>query len=496
MFALFLLSAVLPALARGSKVEDTPRKVVEIDVRDRFDDPVQKLGEVTLRFTHVNPLRYEIRFARDAEEFAPPNLAVVGFIPGLTSVAEDAGKAEEKAAGDKASTKAMIERAAMVSGATPSQTGSPADQATKAQVEKKFQEVATAFGDLSERVRASLEAAASTIKTKRDTLESIQELVRYSDALLDTQTGLSELVATAHELAEQAKFALERKLPSSKNLLREMVGLELDLEALRDRDGWSLWWADTANSSRYRDLKDGLSALAKQLEPLEKEGALRKEADGLDAALTAWRPVLAKLNAQSFEIERPQHCDFPFFKKREYTFTLTTVDRLQSDPTKALSSQAIAKVICLPVVVPSAGLSVGGVNERKFGFIQTADGSGGVKSTIGIDSESDKDISALALLNARLLSFGSQGRHGFYISAGTELNLGDSLEGDRIGYVVGASLSLSRRLFVTLGIESKRKRELAGGFAEGDDVPEGLSSPPTRQSWSFGGFLGVTVALN
>ncbi len=498
--------ALLLALAVISvtPADASPSRTRRIDLSVQHEDPVKVLDAVTLVFDNVNPLRYAVTVTFDSNELDGFDLSKVGLIPALSAVAASGGegKSAELSSTDAETMKKIqaasgvvqISRNLAAVAKQPQSEGKEQKEKEK-EIESRLRESAKKFNELQTKIATALADSEASLRSKQSVREAIEELVRHSDFLITTGDGRSEVVKTARELGEDAKNALACKPKSPVPLLEGIGQIEKKLRSLLQMDGWSGWQVHTRNSSRVRDLEEGLTALQSQLKPLEKQGALRKEADGLDAWLRAWRTVLAQVRADSFEIQRQQRCDFPLVKKREYNYKIVRIDRLQNDPSEALSVSTVAQVTCLPTLTVSAGIGLGKVAEREFGFVQASDGTGGVKNTIGLTSDSERNIAALALINARLLSFGSQRSYGFYLSAGTLLNLGDSLEGDRVGYVLGLSLSVGRRLFVTLGAEGRRVRELADGFALGADVPTGLNEVPTTKGWDFGSFLGLTVRL-
>ena len=81
------------------------------------------------------------------------------------------------------------------------------------------------------------------------------------------------------------------------------------------------------------------------------------------------------------------------------------------------------------------------------------------------------------------------------MSAGTVLDL-DNPESDlSLGYMLGLTLSIKDDFFVTVGKQAIRIPELAGGFALGDPVPQGLEEPPLEQEWDISWAVALTYKL-
>ena len=474
-----------------------------IDARDTFKDPVQLMGPAGICVTNVNVLRYAVTISHDTDVSDAPDLSPIGLIPGLKA----AKKAVESTS---AETKAKVEAgAAAASMDRGTATGDPSGQKKgfKARcdvepVEGEFKLFAAEFQRLAQEVSQQVSEGENAAKAKKGVLDAIEELVEQSDTILGQEKGADDLSRAAGKQAERAKKALSRKVPRVTDLLGKIESALRSLNRFsKKRECFSEWYRLGENEKRFEGVLEGVQGLAEKLKPLGPEGKLRKQVVNLDAALSAWKTVLASLKPESFTVRRCQPCDFPFLRKREYAISLTKRDRLETDPKKVFAPVEIARITCLPSLVPSAGISIGGVDERRFGVIQgraEMEGDGGeveLQRQIGVEAESSEDLAVLALINARLGTWGEDRRYAWYLSGGTQVNLGDSLEGDRIGYVLGVSMSFWRSFFVTLGVEGKRVRSLTGGFEIGDPAPMNLTQPPVVKEWQLDGFFGVTIGL-
>lgn len=140
-----------------------------------------------------------------------------------------------------------------------------------------------------------------------------------------------------------------------------------------------------------------------------------------------------------------------------------------------------------PPISLSAGFGFSTIDEVKFVRQIGADG----KNHFGRELNSNFKATAVVLLNAhirRIQRFNST----FAVSVG----LGFTNRDDTTSYefIVGPSLGfLNNRFFITAGYSAARVPRLAGGFNEGDLVPDNLADPlPTQKNFQSGAMFAFT----
>lgn len=118
---------------------------------------------------------------------------------------------------------------------------------------------------------------------------------------------------------------------------------------------------------------------------------------------------------------------------------------------------------------------------------------------ISTKTRSDPTVAATAVIHTELWSWRNEvgaspslrgTAIGVHFTAGAALQL-DGGSDMPIRYLAGLSLSLQERLFLTVGWQLHRVTRLAGGFEDGQQVPDELASPPTRSEMDGG--LSFTV---
>jgi hypothetical protein len=62
--------------------------------------------------------------------------------------------------------------------------------------------------------------------------------------------------------------------------------------------------------------------------------------------------------------------------------------------------------------------------------------------------------------------------------------------------VAGVSFSIRRLIFITpFALHFGRVNKLAGGFKEGDVVPDSIATPPIEKAWKVGYTGGITFRI-
>jgi hypothetical protein len=288
----------------------------------------------------------------------------------------------------------------------------------------------------------------------------------------------------------------------------------------QELEGFPSWRKLPGNGDRYQSLVDGITELRAVLAPLGENGDARKAFLQAKTALEERHRLLASLRQGTWSThEEPIPCGYPVFKHRETAIEISRTERFSADGKKKTEKRQLAKVVCPSAISVSWGITGADIKRQTFGYVDSLpdpepmpqDGESGGGGDPGSNGEGDGEpalikrfsaettsdplISPVGLINTRLWNWqwcGGRLAGGLHLSAGAALDLDSPDSGVTLGYVVGLTFSFQDRYYLTAGWTTHKVETLAGGFALGDPVPDGLTEPPTETSWADGFSLSVT----
>lgn len=331
----------------------------------------------------------------------------------------------------------------------------------------------------------------------------LRNLVEISDGILQGPDGAASLAAEVVAVREVISSALDieapdpNKLKASEAKLKE---LEKDLMQLpRVFSCFKEWYDERENADRYRTLEeDGVAEVAALIKSFKEDSPALTKVKSLRAELDGWKLVLGGLGAASFRIEKSLDCKYPFNQKKTTTLKLNLVDRLakKDDKNRELTKKVVT-VECPSAFSISTGVVVSGLPTRDFAFVQSRvtneEGKEELMEVIGLQDESEEQVGATVLVNARLWQ--ARSGYGLHASAGPVLELNNPDAAVRLGFVLGLTFSIKQDFLITAGAQLGRVKTLNGGFELGD--PKGdLQSIPVQEKWQSDWALMLTYKVN
>lgn len=439
-------------------------------------------GPRTIRPVLVNRIRYRVEVKTKATFTAGPSLALP-FIPQIPGGAGTGGGASAEDA-----TKAA-------------KRSNDLDAARRAnRAEDEFQIIREAQQELIAR-RADIQDTISPLladtKTARDATEGF---VRESDALLAGNNGVDVVLARLPDLITKIQNA-EGVWPDAaiNRFLADVDIWETELGRISDVQ----WLKD--NKERVDAVKDRFQELRDSVTALSRNGAADGPAARFDEAqkvLAQWKAIFTDAQQKQKEyFELPDvdvGCGFAFDQNKETVVKLVKQDRLAAEATT--TEQELITVVCSSPFSVSGGFGFSTINEREFVFVQstkpvTENGqtTQQVIQRFGFKNNSSFRPIPLLLLNTRIYEWSDTTALHLSGGAGVDIKTGEA--GTDVEFIVGPSISFKRSLFLTAGLHVGRVPKLAGGFAVGDEVPEGVDEPPVEKAWKPGFIFALTYKL-
>ena len=123
---------------------------------------------------------------------------------------------------------------------------------------------------------------------------------------------------------------------------------------------------------------------------------------------------------------------------------------------------------------------------------QAVPNSTGTQNVLVVNGNSHWNPAGAALLNYRLVNFDWGPQLGVSASTGPVFKFGSSPEVSAFGWFGGLSLSISRRLFLSAGMQLGQFADFPKGFAEGTAIPSGFGTLNPTTRWTSKFAFGVT----
>lgn len=223
------------------------------------------------------------------------------------------------------------------------------------------------------------------------------------------------------------------------------------------------------------------AAIGRGIEEVEQAHAAASE------TLGAWKGEIEKLASgyeELLERYRAIQADHEAFvdvhslgRKRKPTRYAVEIRRTRLDGGKKTEEIEVGEIdVGRSRFSISGGLGVSFATEREFGRQSGLLDDGEVDDVFAVTSRSEEELGLVVQLNARL---NSSEAWAFHWSLGTGAGAGE----DDLSFFTGPSFAwVDDQLFFTLAYHQRSVRELAGGFAVGDAIPEAVKDPlPLRE---------------
>lgn len=478
-------------LVAAVRTDAKSTRTVDVDTSILRDKPARVRGPAKLDFKNLNPLRYEIRIGTAVKISDEIVLGLPGLIPDLPSAVAPGAADPAETPGFMAEMRDAEEPALRALDLKSVKSATSAASRVRA-----LQQILHVAVTQLLTYRASATEAAAALNDQGNALGF---LLARSDDVLRTPGGDGHLAEQVAKLVCDITTALgNARWPDAKNLGRSkaaIAGVVEQLESLpKTAPDFVAWYSQTTHSDSYKELVEKAKQALVTVDALLPGGDAEKQFATTQSHLRRWAGLLSGFkSAAAFSATTEVKCGVPFLSEREFTYELVKRDRTAADPAKSEKHEPLVTVECLPAVSLSGGVAVSGHNVQDFEFTTFSDGAGGSYNGFGVTNRGGHNVRAIALLNTRLGTFTNEGAWALHLSAGTVLDGGTT--GTQLGYVFGPSISVNDHLWLTGGVEYLKLPRLAGGFSEGDPVPEDVATPPVESSWRQSWFLAVTFKL-
>ena len=438
--ALSVTVAGLPARA-----EAQAQRVIDASVDRSTGDKIR--GPATITIKKINVLRYDVGIGVSVTFTAGPDISDLPFIPALGG--------EEKEG--VASAAGEVERL------------------------KKSSPRFTDLLDLLNRVErpyAALRASVATnMRVLASTASELSALVRVSDAVLQATNGETTLVSRAGAI--NFGPALKVTWPVAPDVLESAL---MNLQLLEGQLSTVTPTPEETQVVAY--VRARIHVLRSGLEALRDSGELATKFRDTQEDLRRWQPIVGAIvqgKESSFTRIINADCGFQFETTKESKYELVTRDRLVANAPEA--KRELVTVVCTAPLSISGGFGFSFVDEQTFALVSSKPESGNTAvAKFGSSARSTYRPLPVILLNTRIKDIDDV--WSVHASAGAVVDISTGETGTDVEFVLGPSVAMSRVFFLTAGWHWGRVSKLAGGFAEGDTVPEGVTAPPLEKSWS------------
>jgi hypothetical protein len=342
-------------------------------------------------------------------------------------------------------------------------------------------------GDLNKR-EADVAKLESDLKSVRDRVNGVSQ---DAQSFIDQSDGYdpNSILARIGELVSAIDSVTPPGLPwpDDQKVKTDLQKLDNDLVTLPSRHpkDWADWLKQGQNQATYNTVVARVQALKKYInDDLSK---FRQEWEKLIAKLRDGRAHFTGICRQgesAFVMEELVSCkDSP---PNNATYNLIRQDLAGG---KELAPIPMFTLECSHPISLSTGIAFSRLNEDEFGFenrVVQVDGNPTIDTFKVITSTKRSNFRPvpLLLINTRLWDFSPDYSLNFSFGAGVDIKTGKT--GTDIEFLLGPSLKIQDRFFVTFGTHIGRVVKLAEGFNEDDRVPGELTEVPTRKEYKAG----------
>jgi hypothetical protein len=452
-----------------------------------------------VQFKNLNTLKYRIDFSNKTTRTEGPDISSLPFLPKLTPTSTSATT--------QAGTAAPTEDTAPVI-ALSKRIGQPMDaKATiKSDFEKldeRFNKVARGLNNVETSIRTNIEEPINVAVTAiQDAHKKSVRLANSADFYLQSN-NVSGLLTEVGQTKDLVDPALRKTWPTQEitNALNNLGDLALELESLRldplspthnqdvTSEAWAAWLA--VNQDKFNRVKDRIAELTTKVNTTNNGVTAFNEAKNV---LADWQLIINNVDKQkeaAFEQEAFVSCQTDEGEGKSSKLTMSKSDRTVSNPTAV--TREVLTVNCYSRVAFTAGFNFSSLDEKEFSVVESAGSTANTTvKKFGFTNRSSFRPSPLALLNIR---FTENPVLNWHASFGAVVDL-KGQTGTDVEPIAGVSFSIRRLIFITpFALHFGRVNKLAGGFKEGDVVPDGIATPPIEKAWKVGYTGGITFRI-
>jgi hypothetical protein len=448
-----------------------------------------------VEFHNLNTLKYRFEFNTKTTRTEGPDLSTLPFLPKITpTTATAAPQANTPSPG--ANTPGVI--------ALTRRAPALADPRKKMEdelrvLDQRFNSVSRGLNGAENELRNVEEVINQRVTDLQNAHNRSIRLANAADLYLQSN-NTSPLLTEVKDTKDVVDTARKLLWPSAEltTVMTNLNELTIALEGLRfnnlgeqdiSQETWSEWIA--ANQDRYFRVRDRIAELKTKINT--DNGGVAAFND-TKAKLEGWLLVLENVHNQgeaAFQQKALVSCQTDEAESKSNQLSITKTDRTVQNATAV--TREVLKVSCYSRVAFTAGFNFSTLDEKEFSVVNSAGTeSGSTVKKFGFTNQSSFRPNPLALLNFRLTEYPNFNWHA---SFGAVVDL-KGQTGTDVEPVAGVSFSIRRFLFITpFAVHFGRVNKLAGGFKEGDVVPDSIATPPIQKAWKVGYTGGITFRI-
>ena len=448
-----------------------------------------------VKFRNLNRLKYRIEFNTKTTRSEGPDISSLPFLPKLALTPSTPTTPPS----DKAPSPGFL------SARTGPLTALKKEdrEAAIANAEKEFKDETAKLNAAFNLARIALNDAETTLR------EDVEKKINENNTALENAhahakgvakdaddklqvSNTKGLLQEVNDVLEEIENALGNKWPAD-DILRVLSTLDgvtgqlEDLRGLVSEDVWKEWLV--ANQDRYNRVRDRVTELKNKVSSFNS-----KDFDDAKIVLTGWQRVFKNVQEKkesAFEESVFVSCHTDEAESKSNQLSITKTDR--TVPNATAVTREVLKVSCYSRVALTAGFNFSTLDEKEFSVVNSAGAdSGSTVKKFGFTNRSSFRPNPLALLNFRFTEYPNFNWHA---SFGAVVDL-KGQTGTDVEPVAGVSFSIRRLIFITpFALHFGRVNKLAGGFKEGDVVPDSIATPPIEKAWKVGYTGGITFRI-
>ena len=478
---------------RGCEPGSDARRQVSDELRNALEGDTSTQN-TCVEFRNLNRLKYRFDFNTKTTRSEGPDISGLPFLPKVSLTTSTPPTPPS----DPAPSDAFL--AARTGNLAPRTAGEKAanERAVRefkddiAKLNRAFNEARIALNNAETTLREKVETVINQNNTAlEDAHAQAKGLANDADDYLraNNAKGLLEQVGI---LVKEIDKALNKQWPAADiltvlSILDDVTARLEDLRGLASEDVWKEWLV--ANQDRYNRVRDRVTELRTKASSLNSNDF----EDG-KRVLAGWQRVVKSVQAQgenAFNESVFVSCHTDEAETKSSKLSITKVDRTIEDATAV--TREVLTVHCYSRVTLTAGFNFSTLDEKEFSVVQSAGAeSGSTIKTFGFTNRSSFRPNPLALLNFR---FTDHPTINWHASFGAVVDL-KGQTGTDVEPVAGVSFSIRRLIFITpFALHFGRVNKLAGGFKEGDVVPDSIATPPVEKAWKVGYTGGITFRI-
>lgn len=452
-----------------------------------------------VQFVNLNTLKYRIEFNNKTTRTEGPDLGSLPFIPKLTPTTTSAVTPATTTPPAPASP-VVAARIARQPGLAPA--AAVAGISNELQLlNTRFNNVRNLLGQVESDLRTTVEDPINQMVTDvQDAHRRSVRLANSADLYLQSN-NTSALLAEVGTTKTAVDTALTKNWPAAEitAVLNDLNTLTARLEDLRfdnagnqdvSQEAWTEWLS--FNQDRHNRVRDRITELKAKVNTINNGASTFNDAKNV---LAGWQLVINNVHNQqaaAFQQEAFVSCQTDEAEGKSSKLTISKTDRTAANATAI--TRDVLTVNCYSRVAVTGGFNFSTLDEREFSVVQAAGETPGstVVKKFGFTSRSSFRPNPLMLLNVR---FTDRPVYNWHASFGAVVDL-KGQTGTDVEPVAGVSVSIRRIIFITpFAVHFGRVNRLAGGFKEGDLVPESVATPPIEKAWKVGYTAGVTFRI-